>query len=413
MEFASCEDSSAILKLSCINRPFRRIALSNPRLWSRVNLTALQPDAVQLHLLRSRNRKLDISLTYLTDVSVDRELDVWRTLLGNHSQRVVSLAISAPGQLSLALASGMIRLCRLSSLGRVELQIDHGSGTPNPPKRVLLWDAFDMSLNSIELSGSLTKTLEETLSPLQQLEKPNGERAKDLDCDSAMRVADEQEATADLLAGSLQRLEVTSTSQAALPDVDMDDQTPRQRAKRPPPGTPGKTELKEPQPSGLSSASTAVERSGSTCVKVTGFSQTTPSSSKSPCPTEAACDAMETESTATQPVGTMPDGSILVSSDACKGPRRWEDLSSEDSDDPMMVSEYLSEIYDYLRKLELRTAAKYLTLIHCFRDQLLRIPPSLLAASAYWLARIALQKFEWEVFRQRIISIILGTERTN
>ncbi|KAG9021070.1 G2/mitotic-specific cyclin [Tulasnella sp. UAMH 9824] len=532
MEFASHEDAAAILKLSCINQPFRRIALSNPHLWSRVNLTALRPVAVHLHLQRSKNHRLDISLTYLTDVSVDREMDAWKTFLGDHSQRVVSLAISAPGRLSLVLASRMIRLFHLPSLLRMALQVDHGSGPSNPPKRLLLWDAFDMDLNSIEWSGNLTEPLQETLSLLQQLEKPDGETAKDLAHDSEMGVTDEQDATADLLAGSLQRLEVTSTSQAALPDVDMNDQAPRQKAKLPPPGTPGKTEPKQPQAGALSSTSTAVERSGSTCVKVTGFSQPTPLSSKSPCPAEAGCDAMETESTATQSLGTMPDGSILVSSDACEGPRRWEDLDYEDSDDPSMVGEYVSEIYDYLRKLEittmpdpnfmerqpeinwnmrgtladwmlalhsrfrllpetywlamnlvdrflsrrtvaipkfqllgtscmivaskfteitypsttlwaattdnafpandlqlaeryilktleynisspnpldflrrisraddydiqLRTAAKYLTLIQCFRDQLHNIPPSLLAASAYWLARIAFQKFEW------------------
>ncbi|KAG9041072.1 G2/mitotic-specific cyclin [Tulasnella sp. UAMH 9824] len=532
MEFASHEDPSATLKLSCVNRPFRRIALSNPHLWSRINLTALRPDAVQLHLQRSKNRRLDISLTYLTDVSVDREVGVWKTLLGNHTQRVVSLAISAPARLSFALASDTIRLWHLPSLRLVELQVVHGSGPSNPPKRLLLWDAFDMDLNSIELSGNLTERLEETLSFLQQLEKPDRETGKDLDRDSAMRVTDEQDTTADLLAGSLQRLEVTSTSQAALPDADMNDQTPRQEANALPAGTPDEMQPKQPQAGVLSSTSTVVERSESTCVKVTGFSQTTPLSGKSPCPTEAGLDAMETDSTGTHSVATMPDGSILVSSDACGPPRRREDLDPEDMDDPTMVGEYVSEIYDYLRKLEvtvmadpdymkrqpeftwkargtladwmmkahssfhllpetywlamnlldrflsrrtiaiakaqllgsgclliaskfneisppspkqwaavccnvfgeneirvaeryvlktleykisspnpldflrrmnraddyniqLRTAAKYLSLIQCFRDQLLSIRPSLLAASAYWLARIALQKFEW------------------
>ncbi|KIO30129.1 hypothetical protein M407DRAFT_55418, partial [Tulasnella calospora MUT 4182] len=58
---------------------------------------------------------------------------------------------------------------------------------------------------------------------------------------------------------------------------------------------------------------------------------------------------------------------------------------------------------DFLRRIskaddydaQLRNVAKYLTLIQCFRDRLFRIPPSLLAASAYWLARIAFLRFEW------------------
>ncbi|KAG9022607.1 G2/mitotic-specific cyclin, partial [Tulasnella sp. UAMH 9824] len=291
-------------------------------------------------------------------------------------------------------------------------------------------------------------------------------------------------------------------------------------AKPPPPGTPGETEPKEPQAGALSTASTVVERSESTCVKVTGFSQTTPLTGKSPSPTEAGHDAIETESTKTHSVATIPDGSILVSSDACGRSQRREDLDPEDMDVPSMVGEYASEIYDYRRKLEITTmpdpkfmerqpelnwrmwailadwmlgvhssfrlvpetfwlatnlldrflsrrivalpkvqllatgcmiiasnfteilcpstmkwvngidstfGANYLRLAERyilktleykisspspwdflrrldkaddydmarFQDQLLKTPPSLLAASAYWLARIALQKFEW------------------
>ncbi|KAG8919785.1 G2/mitotic-specific cyclin, partial [Tulasnella sp. 417] len=480
-----------------------------------------------LYLQRSGNRRLDVFLTSLTDVSVDREVDAWKPLLGNHSQRIASLTISAPGGLSLALASSAIRLCHLPSLHRVELQANDGPGPSNPSRRLLIWDAFDLNLNWIELSGNLAERLQETLSFLQQLEKLDEETAKDPERDSAMA-----DTTADLLAGSMQRLEVTSASQAPLPDVVMDDQTPRQKAKALPVGTPGKIEHEKLNASASSAASTAVEGSASTCLKVTGFSQTTPSVGKSPCPAEARLDAMETDSTETQSVVIMPDGSRLVSSDDCGHARRWEDLDSEDSEDPYMVSEYVSEIYEYLRKLEvtvmpdpnfmerqseltwkargiladwmmqahstfrllpetywlamnlldrflsrrtvtlakaqllgssclsiaskyteiicpstkqwatatgngfgveelylaeryilktleyrisspnpldflrrlnkaddydtqIRTSAKYLTLIQCFRDQLFKIPPSLLAASAYWLSRIALQKFEW------------------
>lgn len=41
----------------------------------------------------------------------------------------------------------------------------------------------------------------------------------------------------------------------------------------------------------------------------------------------------------------------------------WEDLDAEDSDDPLMVSEYVDEIFDYLHKLELDTLpdSTYLT----------------------------------------------------
>ena len=32
----------------------------------------------------------------------------------------------------------------------------------------------------------------------------------------------------------------------------------------------------------------------------------------------------------------------------------WEDLDAEDADDPMMVSEYVTEIFDYLKVVEVR-----------------------------------------------------------
>jgi G2/mitotic-specific cyclin 1/2 len=32
----------------------------------------------------------------------------------------------------------------------------------------------------------------------------------------------------------------------------------------------------------------------------------------------------------------------------------WEDLDAEDADDPMMVSEYVIEIFDYLKVVEVR-----------------------------------------------------------
>jgi G2/mitotic-specific cyclin 1/2 len=32
----------------------------------------------------------------------------------------------------------------------------------------------------------------------------------------------------------------------------------------------------------------------------------------------------------------------------------WEDLDAEDVDDPMMVSEYVTEIFDYLKVVEVR-----------------------------------------------------------
>jgi G2/mitotic-specific cyclin 1/2 len=33
----------------------------------------------------------------------------------------------------------------------------------------------------------------------------------------------------------------------------------------------------------------------------------------------------------------------------------WEDLDAEDADDPMMVSEYVNEIFDYLKITEVRS----------------------------------------------------------
>jgi G2/mitotic-specific cyclin 1/2 len=35
----------------------------------------------------------------------------------------------------------------------------------------------------------------------------------------------------------------------------------------------------------------------------------------------------------------------------------WEDLDAEDADDPMMVSEYVNEIFDYLKVIEVRLFA--------------------------------------------------------
>lgn len=32
----------------------------------------------------------------------------------------------------------------------------------------------------------------------------------------------------------------------------------------------------------------------------------------------------------------------------------WEDLDAEDHDDPLMVTEYVEEIFNYMRKLEVR-----------------------------------------------------------
>jgi hypothetical protein len=37
----------------------------------------------------------------------------------------------------------------------------------------------------------------------------------------------------------------------------------------------------------------------------------------------------------------------------------WEDLDAEDADDPMMVSEYVNEIFDYLKLTEVRTFLKF------------------------------------------------------
>ncbi len=42
----------------------------------------------------------------------------------------------------------------------------------------------------------------------------------------------------------------------------------------------------------------------------------------------------------------------------------WEDLDAEDADDPMMVSEYVTEIFDYLKVVEVRFSGFLFTHIH-------------------------------------------------
>jgi len=42
----------------------------------------------------------------------------------------------------------------------------------------------------------------------------------------------------------------------------------------------------------------------------------------------------------------------------------WEDLDAEDADDPMMVSEYVTEIFDHLKIVEVRFSRLHSTLIH-------------------------------------------------
>lgn len=36
-------------------------------------------------------------------------------------------------------------------------------------------------------------------------------------------------------------------------------------------------------------------------------------------------------------------------------PRDWDDLDAEDADDPLMVSEYVVDIFQYMRQLEVPT----------------------------------------------------------
>lgn len=42
----------------------------------------------------------------------------------------------------------------------------------------------------------------------------------------------------------------------------------------------------------------------------------------------------------------------------------WEDLDAEDADDPMMISEYVTEIFDYLKVVEVRFSGFHSTPIH-------------------------------------------------
>lgn len=60
---------------------------------------------------------------------------------------------------------------------------------------------------------------------------------------------------------------------------------------------------------------------------------------------------------ATESSSTLADQARSSAPDL-KKPRidyEWEDLDAEDSDDPLMVSEYVNEIFDYLHELELKT----------------------------------------------------------
>jgi G2/mitotic-specific cyclin 2 len=45
---------------------------------------------------------------------------------------------------------------------------------------------------------------------------------------------------------------------------------------------------------------------------------------------------------------------------------QWEDLDAEDGEDPMMVSEYVGEVFEYFKEIEvgIRSCSTYLTLIH-------------------------------------------------
>ncbi|KAG8950090.1 G2/mitotic-specific cyclin [Tulasnella sp. 424] len=521
VEFASQEDPSAVLKFSCVSRAFRHIALSNPRLWSHIELTALQPDALQLYLERSGNRGLDVILTSLTHVANDRDVAVWAPVLGTHSHRVVALTFRALGELSFTLANSTIRLCSLPSLRRVELQRVHGAGSSNLSKQLFRWDAFNPTLNSINAN----ERLGEALSLLQQLETTDGGTENKSGPRSAVRTAHQRsppDTTAELLAGSMQRLEVTSASWTACPDTDMEDNTPRKTVKAISGGTPRKLEQNQSR-LGSSSPTIAISETSESTLLVIG---------EPTCLAEGSHDAMETEPTEASSARTMVDEVAKPSSDKDMCPGRLDDLDSEYENDPAMVSEYAEEIYDYLRKLEvtmmpdphymdrqsdlnwrsreiladwmlnvcsrfkllpetywlamnlldrftsrravsldkyqlagsgclsiaskfteiycpsirnwaavsdgaykendmrdsqryilkileykisspnpldflrrinrlddydlsLRTMAKYLSLIQCFQNNLLSITPSHLAASAYWLARISVGKFDW------------------
>ncbi|KAG8976692.1 G2/mitotic-specific cyclin [Tulasnella sp. 427] len=63
------------------------------------------------------------------------------------------------------------------------------------------------------------------------------------------------------------------------------------------------------------------------------------------------------------------------------------------SPNPLDFLRRISKVDDY--DAQLRALAKFLALIQCFTPGLLGIPPSLLAASAYWLARVCLERFNW------------------
>jgi hypothetical protein len=43
----------------------------------------------------------------------------------------------------------------------------------------------------------------------------------------------------------------------------------------------------------------------------------------------------------------------------------WEDLDAEDADDPMMVSEYVNEIFEYLKVVEVRVLRHLYRLMEC------------------------------------------------
>nr|KAG5695271.1 hypothetical protein BaRGS_028206 [Batillaria attramentaria] len=76
-----------------------------------------------------------------------------------------------------------------------------------------------------------------------------------------------------------------------------------------------------------------------------------------------------------------------------------EDIDANDRDNPQLVSEYVNEIYDYMRHLEVdatkHTLAKYLMELTIMEYDMVHYPPSHIAAAALYLAIKLLDNSAW------------------
>ncbi|KAG8981554.1 hypothetical protein FRB90_007162, partial [Tulasnella sp. 427] len=279
IELASQEDPTAALKFSCVDRTFRRIVLSNPQLWSRISLRALQPTALQIYLERSRQRGLAVLLTSWADLTIDNEVEGWGTILGVHTQRITSLAIRAPGCVSFALISSIIDRWRLPSLLRVQLEMSESFSAADQSKPLFRWDALDPSFTSIESLGDTMERFEAAVTLLKRLESSEESTTDSMRHISAAKPISKrtrEEDTSEILAGSMKRLKMESPSRSLPQTVEMELEAPAPSAPEGPALTPKPVASKKPE-SGLTPPTIAVaDLSGSTALRVTGVDRSSP-----------------------------------------------------------------------------------------------------------------------------------------